>query len=169
MREREVIEIRDAVSADAPVLADIYNYYIRDTIVTFEEAEIDGEDMLARICDVQAAGLPWLVAEQAGTLLGYAYATGWRARAAYRFCTEITVYLRHGRSGRGVGSALYERLFARLAERGMHVVLGCIALPNEASVVLHEKFGMKKVAHFSEVGFKFGRWIDVGYWQRNLG
>jgi len=138
------------------------------TIITFEEDAVDGAEMSRRIREVISAGLPWLVAEEAGAVAGYAYASTWRTREAYRYCTEVTVYLDRHRLGRGLGTALYEALFARLQGSGTHALLGCIALPNEASVALHERFGMKKVAHFEEVGFKFGRWIDVGYWQKNL-
>ena len=160
--------IRDATAADGAVLADIYNYYIDDTVVTFEETRVDGTEMARRVEDVQDLGLPWLIAEDRGRVAGYAYATTWRTRVAYRFCTEVTVYLDRSCFGRGLGTQLYEALFARLEPTGMHSLLGCISLPNEASVALHEKFGLKKVAHFEEVGFKFGRWIDVGYWQKNL-
>jgi phosphinothricin acetyltransferase len=160
--------LREATADDGAGLADIYNYYIDETTVTFEETRVSGGDMALRVEEVQRLGLPWLVAEQAGRLVGYAYATTWRTRVAYRYCTEVTVYLDRNAFGRGFGTQLYAELFERLEPRGMHALLGCIALPNEGSVALHEKFGMKKVAHFEEVGFKFGRWIDVGYWQKNL-
>lgn len=160
--------LREATAADGAALADIYNYYIADTVVTFEEELVDAAEMARRVDDVHGLGLPWLVAEHDGRLAGYAYATTWRTRVAYRFCTEVTVYLDRASFGRGIGTRLYEALFARLEPNGMHSLLGCISLPNAASVALHEKFGMKKVAHFDEVGFKFGRWIDVGYWQKNL-
>jgi L-amino acid N-acyltransferase YncA len=160
--------LRDATASDGASLANIYNYYIDHTVVTFEEERVDGAEMSRRIGDVQSAGLPWLVVEDAGRVAGYAYAATWRTRVAYRYCTEVTVYLDKDRFRRGLGTALYEALFPRLERSGMHVLLGCIALPNEASIALHENFGMKKVAHFEEVGFKFGRWIDVGYWQMNL-
>jgi len=161
--------LRDALAADGAALADIYNHYIDDTVVTFEETRVDGAEMNRRVAEVQALNLPWLVAEEEGRVTGYAYATTWRTRVAYRYCTEVTVYLDQHHFGRGLGTALYRELFDRLESSGMHVLLGCIALPNAASVALHERFGMKKVAHFEEVGFKFGRWIDVGYWQKNLG
>ena len=86
----------------------------------------------------------------------------------YRFSVEVTVYVAPGHAGRGIGSTLYGELFPMLKTLGIRAVIGGIALPNEASVALHEKFGMRKVAHFGEVGFKFDRWIDVGYWQRTL-
>lgn len=158
--------IRAAVAADAARIVSVYNYYIANTVVTFEEQSLGSDEMAGRILEVQAAGLPWLVAEDAsGDIPGYAYASRWNGRCAYRFAVEITVYLAPGATSRGLGSQLYEALFAELRARSMHVVIGGIALPNETSVALHEKFGMEKVAHFSEVGFKFDRWVDVGYWQ----
>lgn len=108
------------------------------------------------------------MAERGGDLLGYAYAGLWRERHAYRFALESTVYVAHDGGVRGIGSALYASLFDLLMEAGYHAVLGVIALPNAASVALHEKFGMRQVAHFTEVGYKFGRWHDVGNWQMPL-
>jgi phosphinothricin acetyltransferase len=160
--------LRDAVAGDGEALARIYNHYVTETIVTFEEVPVSGGEMAARLAAVQAAGLPWLVAEEDGLVVGYAYASPWKPRHGYRLSVEVTVYLAPGREGRGWGTQLYERLFAVLAERGVHFIAGGIALPNPASVALHEKMGMVKVAHYRENGIKFGRWIDVGYWQRLL-
>jgi L-amino acid N-acyltransferase YncA len=160
--------IRDAIPDDGPALAAIYNPYIDDTVVTFEYERVTGAEMGRRVVEVQAAQLPWLVAMRDGRVAGYAYATSWRARAAYRHCAEVTVYLHTDAFRGGVGTALYLALIERLRERGMHVLLGCIALPNDASVALHEKLGFEKVAHFPEVGSKFGRWVDVGFWQKTL-
>lgn len=168
MSVRPACVLRDAKFADGAALAAIYNHYIDHTIVTFEEEPVDATEMARRVSDVQTAGLPWLIAERDGEVAGYAYATGWRTRVAYRFCTEVTVYLSKDQLGHGLGTDLYAALFERLEGSGMHALLGCISLPNEASVALHEKFGLRKVAHFPEVGFKFGRWIDVGYWQKTL-
>ena len=109
--------------------------------------------------------MPWFVAEQDGVILGYSYASKWKGRCAYRYSMEVTVYLRPDRVGRGLGSALYSKLLPALKSQRIHVAVGIIALPNEASVKLHEKMGFLKAAHFKEVGFKFERWIDVGYWQ----
>lgn len=103
-----------------------------------------------------------------GDVIGYAYASKWKGRCAYRFAVETSVYVDSSARGAGVGTVLYEALFAALGGRGIHAAIGGIALPNEASIALHERFGMKKVAHFEQVGFKFDRWIDVGYWQRLL-
>ena len=161
-------ELRPAIAADADAIARIYNHYITDTIVTFEETPIDGAEMAARLAETAAAGLPWLVADTGGVILGYAYASKWKGRCAYRHSVETTVYLDVAHTGCGIGTQLYTGLFDALAARSLHVAIGGIALPNAASVALHEKFGMRKVAHFAEVGFKFDRWIDVGYWQRTL-
>lgn len=160
--------IRPATVRDAESVAGIYNHYIANTIITFEERSVAPEDMAERIGAVDSAALPWLAAERDGRLLGYAYAAPWKTRSAYRFCVETTVYLDPETLGQGIGSRLYEALLADLGERGVRVAIGGIALPNPASVALHEKLGMKKVAHFERVGFKFDRWIDVGYWQINL-
>jgi phosphinothricin acetyltransferase len=160
--------VRDATRADAAAIAAIYNPYVTESIVTFEEDPVPASEIARRIEDVLSDGFPWLVAEQDRAVVGYAYATQWKGRRGYRHSTEITVYLDQACGGRGIGSELYRELFARLERKGVHVVIGGIALPNDASVALHEKFGLRKVAHFSEVGTKFGRWIDVGYWQRTF-
>ena len=124
--------------------------------------------MLERIEAVLAARLPWYVVAAGGKPVGYAYASPWKARPAYRWSAEVTVYLDPTCAGRGLGKRLYGELLAALKSQGMHAAIGGIALPNEPSVGLHEKCGFRKVAHFAEVGFKFGRWIDVGYWERLL-
>jgi phosphinothricin acetyltransferase len=160
--------IRPADAGDAAGIARIYNYYVPSTVVTFEEAEVSADEMARRIEEVGTASLPWLVAEREGRVVGYAYATKWRGRRAYRFSAEVTVYVDMACAGSGIGSRLYEELLPALRAGGIHAVMGGIALPNDASVALHEKFGFSKVAHFKEVGFKFERWIDVGYWQLNL-
>jgi len=160
--------IRPAEPADSAAVAAIYNHYVAETVITFEEEPVTSGEMARRIQDVQSALLPWLVAEENGRVAGYAYATPWKTRSAYRFSVEITVYLAPGRTGRGLGSLLYSHLFSALQTRGIHAVIGGVALPNQASVALHEKFGFTKVAQFSQVGFKFNQWIDVGYWQRIL-
>lgn len=161
--------VRDAAAADAAAIATIYNHYVTDSIVTFEEEPVTAEEIANRMAKVRGAALPWLVAESDGDVVGYAYASPWAARFGYRFTVEITVYLHRDHGGKGLGSALYGALLPMLEARGIHSVIGGIALPNEASVALHEKFGLRKVAHYDEVGIKFGRWIAVGYWQRIFG
>jgi L-amino acid N-acyltransferase YncA len=160
--------IRAAGASDAAALARIYNHYIRETVITFEEVEIGPAEMGARVAKVDALSLPWLVAEHGGAIVGYAYAAKWRERSAYRYSVESTVYLDPQHTGRGIGTRLYQDLLTSLRPTPMHIVIGGVALPNAASIALHEKLGFTKVAHFEKVGFKFGRWIDVAYWQLAL-
>lgn len=160
--------IRPATPADAERICAIYNHYIATTTISFEEEPVAPADMAMRIADVASANLPWLVMLEEDTLIGYAYATKWRVRAAYRFAVESSVYLDRDHAGKGAGTVLYEALLVELRRRELHLVIGGIAQPNDASVRLHERLGFTKVAHFSEVGLKFGRWIDVGYWQLKL-
>ena len=162
------LPIRNATAADAEAIATIYNHYVEKTVVTFEEEPVSAAEMQRRMDDVASSSLPWLVGELEGRVVGYAYATKWKARSAYRFSVETTVYLAEGLGKQGLGSRLYEELFRRLKGQGIHAAIGGIALPNYASVALHEKFGMRKVAHFEQVGFKFGKWVDVAYWERIL-
>jgi phosphinothricin acetyltransferase len=157
--------IRAATEHDAEAIVRIYNHYILNTIITFEEAAITAEEMAARMREVWSASFPWLIAEQNGVVLGFAYASKWKGRCAYRYSAESTVYLDPAYLGQGFGSQLYAELLDILYTGSIHAVIGGIALPNAASVALHERFGFSKVAHFEEVGFKFDQWIDVGYWQ----
>jgi L-amino acid N-acyltransferase YncA len=158
------VTIRAARLRDAAAIAAIYNHYVETTIVTFEEKPVSVREMKARI-KLVTANYPWLVAELLGNVVGYAYANKWKERAAYRHSTETTVYLDGSATGRGIGRALYTKLIGDLRALGCHAIIGGVALPNAASVGLHEAMGFKKVAHFHEVGRKFDRWIDVGYWQ----
>ncbi|UGQ46949.1 arsinothricin resistance N-acetyltransferase ArsN1 family B [Massilia endophytica] len=160
--------VRNAQAADAPALAAIYNHYVLNSTITFEETAVPSDEMARRVDSVQAAGLPWLVYEIDGSAVGYAYATKWRERSAYRFSVESTVYVRHDRHGHGIARQLYAQLLAALHANGVHVVIGGIAQPNTASVALHEAMGFERVALFREVGRKFDRWVDVGYWQKLL-
>ena len=163
--KRRDMSIRAATAQDAPAVCAIYNHYVTNTIVTFEEQPVAAREMKARI-DAVLERLPWLVLERDGGIAGYACASSWKARTGYRFAAESSIYLAPAEIGRGFGSALYESLLEALRARGIHCVIGGAALPNPASVALHEKLGFTKIAHFRESGYKFGRWIDVGYWQR---
>jgi len=156
--------IRPVNPKDSADIAELYNYYIKNSSATFEEEEIDSQEMLHRINKV-VPRLPWLVFEENGKIVGYAYATPWKPRSAYRYSVEVSVYVHHGEHGKGIGSKLYGRLIQILKELGLHVIIGGITLPNEASVKLHEKMGFIKVAEFEEVGYKFGKWLNVGYWE----
>ena len=159
--------VRPVTTGDAAAIAEIYTHYILNTVITFEEVPVDAKEMESRIRKVTAS-YPWLVDEEEGLVMGYAYASRWGERASYRHSAAATVYLRPDAHGRGIGSELYGALLADLRARAIHTVLGGISLPNEKSQGLHEKFGFRKVSHLTEVGCKFGRWIDVGYWQLML-
>lgn len=160
--------IRNVAAGDAVPLSELYNYYIEHSLATFEETTLSPAEFATRIESVASLRLPWLVATEGQRVVGYAYANRWRERSAYRFSVESTVYLAPERQGEGWGTMLYAALFEQLRETGVHTVLAGITLPNAASVALHEKMGMHKVAHLEEVGFKQGQWLDVGYWQLQL-
>ena len=159
------ILIRDAAVGDAEAIAGIYNHYVRNSSATFEEQPVTVKALIARISEAETAKLPWLVAETNSGIAGYAYAGKWKGRCAYRYAVETTVYVDPQKHSRGIGTQLYAVLLDRLRECRMHVAMGGIALPNPASIALHERAGFGKIAHFREVGYKFGRWIDVGYWE----
>jgi phosphinothricin acetyltransferase len=158
------MNLRPATPADASALARIYNHYVRESIATFEIKEIPDRVMTERLLRVLNE-LPWLVAESDQGIRGYAYANWWKGRPAYRNSVETTIYLDPHEIGQGLGVQLYSDLIERLSLAGLHTAIGGIALPNQASISLHEKLGFQKVAHFRQVGHKFDRWIDVGYWQ----
>jgi L-amino acid N-acyltransferase YncA len=160
--------IRPATSDDAARFAEIYNDYVTDTVITFEEEVVSVDEYAARIQAIVGSGLPWLVWESDGIVDGYAYAMPWRKRAAYRFTVESAIYIAKHQVGQGIGTQLYATLLNELQKGEYHSVMGLIALPNPASVKLHERFGFKKIGVSAEVGRKFDRWIDVGTWQLML-
>ncbi len=157
--------LRPATPADAAAIARIYNHYVVNTIITFEEEPLPVAEMARRITETLADGHPWFVWDEAGRILGYAYAGKWKSRCSYRFSVESTVYLDPEATGRGLGTTLYTALIESYRNARIHAIIGGVALPNAASAALHEKLGFKKVAHFKEVGRKFDQWIDVGYWE----
>ena len=156
--------LRSCTVDDAVRICDIYNHYVLETVITFEESVISPAEMAQRILDVTSR-LPWLVWECDSEILGYAYASPWKVRSAYKNSVESTVYIAPTATGQGIGTKLYAALIADLRRRGLHCVVGGAALPNPASIALHEKMGFVKVAQFREIGFKHDRWIDVAYWE----
>lgn len=160
------VKIRVAQARDAAEIAEVYAPYVRDTAATFEQDPPDENEIRARMRS--APGLPWLVAERQCRVVGYAYASRHRERPAYRWSVEVSVYLIPAEGGRGTARALYGRLFSELRDLGYISALAAIALPNAASVGLHEAMGFAAVGAFHHVGFKHGRWHDVGWWQRAL-
>jgi phosphinothricin acetyltransferase len=159
--------IRKVKPIDAEQICNIYNHYVENTIITFEIDPVPTSEMTNRINEASDK-LPWFVYEQDSEVIGYAYASKWKGRCAYQYTSEVSVYVAHNSKGKGIGSALYSHLLTELKANGLHVAIGGISLPNEQSKALHEKFGFEQVAHFRQVGFKFDKWIDVGYWQKVL-
>jgi L-amino acid N-acyltransferase YncA len=159
--------IRTCTTHDIPAICNIYNHYIAHTVITFEEAPVSVMEMQQRVA-THTQQFPWLVYEDEGKILGYAYASKWKDRSAYKHTAEVTVYLHPDYCSKGIGSLLYKALIEQLSALNIHALLACIAIPNTASERIHEQFGFRQVAHFREVGFKFGRWLDVGYWQKNI-
>jgi phosphinothricin acetyltransferase len=158
------MNIRTIQPYDYESVTEIYNFYIIHSTATFEELPLTVVEMSDRIKQISTA-LPWLVLEEHSRILGYAYASPWKGRSAYRFSVETSIYLAQDAHGIGAGKKLYRALLHKLLERDFHASIGGIILPNLASVTLHESLGFKQVAEFKEVGFKFGSWLNVGYWQ----
>lgn len=159
--------LRLATPADAPAILGIYGPVVRAGFASFEAEPPSPEVMADRIRET-LEWYPWLVCEEHGRLLGYAYAGAHRDRAGYRWAAEVSVYVHPEAQRRGVGRALYTALLAVLTAQGIVNVYGGIALPNAASVALHEALGFRKVAHYPQVGFKAGAWRDTGWWHRRL-
>jgi phosphinothricin acetyltransferase len=156
--------IRAARADDAEAIAEIYAPYVRETVVSFELEPPGGDEMRARM----AAAHLWLVSEEEGRVVAYAYASPHRARAAYRWAVEVSVYVGRGWQRRGHGRALYLCLLELLRARGYVHALAGIALPNPGSVGLHESLGFEPVGVYRQIGYKFATWHDVGWWQLRL-
>jgi len=159
--------IRKANLNDAKEIAEIYNYYIRETAITFETEIVDGEEITKRIEKVMNKH-NWLVYEDENKVSGYAYYCPFRDRSAYDHTVESTIYFKHDIHGKGWGRLLYEELIKDAEKKGFREMIGVISLPNEKSIALHDKCGFKKVGHMEKVGFKFGKRIDIGIWQKHL-
>lgn len=160
--------VRDATVEDAVACATIYAPYVTDTCITFELEPPTVADVAARIVAAQRAHA-WLVGEQDGLVIGYAYAGSYRPRAAYRWSVETSVYLARDRHRRGAGRVLYTALLQRLAQRGYRTAVAGMTLPNEASLALHTALGFEPIGTFARVGHKHGAWRDVAWVQRDLG
>jgi len=159
--------IRKVRIEDAQQLVDIYNYYVINSVVTFDDIPFKATFFESKINSISSQ-YPFYVFEENNEILGYAYANKWRLKPAYKHTVESTIYLKKSATGKQIGTKLYSYLLSKLKEQNYHVVIGGLSLPNDASIKLHEKFGFKKAAHFKEVGLKFGKWIDVAFWQLNF-
>lgn len=160
------LTIRTAKVADAAAIQAIYAPIVEDTAISFEEVPPSIAEMRERIATTMR-DYPYLIAERNGEVIGYAYASQHRSRAAYRWSVDVTVYIADQAHRKGIGRALYSRLIAELTERGFHAAFAGIALPNPGSVAL-ESMGFTPLGIYREVGQKFGQWHDVGWWQRLL-
>lgn len=161
------MSIRVAIPDDAAAIAAIYAPIVRDTVISFEVDPPTPDQMAERI-ENTLESYPWLVAEEGGAVLGYAYASQHRSRAAYRWACDVSVYMHESARRRGIGTQLYTRLFEILPELGLHIAYAGITLPNDGSVGLHESVGFEYIGVFREVGYKNGAWQDVGWWGRNI-
>jgi phosphinothricin acetyltransferase len=153
------------LNSDIEQMTEIYNYYIENTPQTFETEPIDAEQMRKRVSET-AENYPFLVAEEENQILGYAYASRFKLDQEYAYSASVAIYVRAGETSKGIGTQLYMALFEKLSSTDFHTIVAAISLPNEAGVRFHEKLGFKKVAHFYQIGYKLGRWVDVGYWQK---
>lgn len=161
------MKIREATIADAEACAAIYAPYVTDTAITFELTPPSPAEMARRIASAVATHT-WLVLEDDGEVVGYAYGGGHKERAAYRWSCEATVYLTMGRRRTGAGRALYTELLERLTQRGFRMAVAGIALPNEASLGLHKAMGFEPVGTYRRIGWKHGAWHDVMWLQYPL-
>ena len=159
--------VRPVSVTDAQAILRIYRPYVENTAVSFEEKSPDVSEMRKRITTITQS-YPWFVCETGHELLGYAYATSFRARAAYRFTTEVTIYLADNVKGTGVASRLYQTLLDDLASRGFYTAIAVVTEPNPASEKFHQKLGFRKIGVFESVGHKLGRWHNTGWWQKHL-
>jgi L-amino acid N-acyltransferase YncA len=167
MSRRATLDVRPATADDAPGVQAIYAPIVAETAVSFEYEPPSAEEMARRI-EVTLERLPWLVADNAGEVVGFAYAGPHAGRAAYAWSVDTSIYVAADRRGRGIGRALYDELCHVLDELGYVSAYAGITLPNEPSIALHESCGYVRVGILPVVGYKFGQWHDVGWWHRVL-
>lgn len=161
------MRLRLATPDDAAAITEIYAPYVAASAVSFETEVPDESEMRGRI-EAGAGRYPWIVAEEGKAVLGYAYASAFRARAAYRFSVETTVYVAQDAQRRGIGRLIYATLLPTLEAQGFTQAIAAITLPNHASLKLHEWLGFTEAGVYRNVGFKLGEWRSVALWQRAL-
>jgi L-amino acid N-acyltransferase YncA len=165
----EDLTIDAATPDDLETVTKIYAHYVTDSVATFDEVPPTADYWRQRLEDLRGRGLPFLVARVGGDVVGYAYASPWRPKPAYRHTVEDTIYLAPGRTGRGVGRALLERLLEDCARAGVRQVVAVIAdTGSDASAALHRRLGFAPVGRLTQVGYKHGRWIDTAFMQHTL-
>jgi phosphinothricin acetyltransferase len=160
--------IRDVKPLDAEHIAKIYNYYIENTAVTFDENPVTAEKIRQKIENIRSKAYPYLACDEDHQLAGYAYINTWRPHSAYSITLETSIYIAPQHTGKGLGAKLYEALIEKSRERSIHSLIAVISLPNDPSRRLHEKFGFRPTGIFKAAGIKFNRLIDVEFWQKIL-
>lgn len=158
--------IRDVKLEDAKRIAEIYNYYIENTTITFEEEPVTEKEIQNRIESVKQ-GL-WIIKEIKGIVVGYAYANQFRQRSAFIYSLETSVYIDIDEKSKGYGKDLYKEIINRAKNNGYRVLIGVISVPNKISVKIHKNLGFEKKGEISNVGYKFNKWLDIEYWQKNI-
>lgn len=159
--------IRQFTPSDLNPMREIYNHYAENTLLTFDEAALTETEFSDKLTPVLSR-FPCMVYEKEGKVLGFAYATEWKENPAYRFTVSSAIYLHPEALDKGTGTALYRKLIEELKEMKMHSIVAGILMPNEKSTRMHERLGFSKVAHLSQIGYKFNKWVDVSYWQMIL-
>lgn len=162
--------IREAQQVDLPSVREIYNHYVRNTTVTFDEKAMTLISLRRKFERVQKLGLPFIVAESPrGQILGYAYVYPWREKAAYRYTVENSIYLGPASTGKGLGKVLMQELLDRSKAAGVREIISVIADKGaDASIEMHRKFGFKEIGHMGKVGYKFERWLGTVLMQKSL-
>jgi L-amino acid N-acyltransferase YncA len=153
---------------DIPAVTKIYGHYVRETVITFETAEPDEAEMAARFATISGKGHPLLIGEIGGEVIGYAYASTYRPREAYRFTCEDSIYLSPSAVGKGVGSTMLARLIEDARKAGLKQMLAVITAERENSIRLHLKHGFRMVGRYEALGYKFDRWLDIVHMQKAL-
>lgn len=161
------IAVREVTMDDVIDITKIYNHYVENTTLTFDLAPITEPEMEVKI-NTTKKNYPFLVITEDDEVVGFAFAAQWKAKAAYQFCAETSIYMHPNAISKGLGLRLYNALLSALPLYDIATAIGCITIPNPESIALHEKLGFKKVGEFENVGFKFEKWINVGYWEKKI-
>jgi len=160
--------IRKVQLSDAEDIVNIYNYYIENTIISFETLKIDVNEETQRIKKILDNNYPFIVYEEQNVVLGYAYLSKWREREAYKNTLETSIYVHKDHYNKGIGKILYKELINLGKTQGIHALIGGMSIPNPQSRKLHKRLGFQRVGLFKEVGYKFNKFIDVEFWQLNI-
>jgi L-amino acid N-acyltransferase YncA len=161
------VSIRPVELKDADRIAKIYGYYVRETPATFE-IEVPSPDIVRDRIQAFTRSYPWLIHETEDELDGYAFAARYKERESYRYAVELSLYVDQAKAGHGIGTELFNELISACRDTDAAVLIAAVALPNEPSLRLLDKFGFSEIAVFEKVGYKFNRWIDVGYWKLEI-